>query len=164
MALEDAALGAVGHRLSQRPRHGDRAQRHQRDPRDQGGVRQLRRASSPISSTKSMHGHLLGAGGGIEAVACIKAHRARVSCPPTIGLDEPDPECDLDYMPNVGRKLQGQLRHVELVRLRRPQRGAGVRPGAGLSHSRRRASWRPPRRLPVLGLAGLLSALAACHG
>jgi nodulation protein E len=55
-----------------------------------------------ISSTKSMHGHPLGAGGGIEAVACIKA-MAENWVPPTIGLDEPDPECDLDYVPNVGR-------------------------------------------------------------
>jgi nodulation protein E len=57
-----------------------------------------------ISSTKSMHGHPLGAGGGIEAVACIKAMQESW-VPPTIGLDEPGPECDLDYIPNVGRKL-----------------------------------------------------------
>jgi nodulation protein E len=56
-----------------------------------------------ISSTKSMHGHPLGAGGGIEAVACITAMN-QSWVPPTIGLDEPDPECDLDYIPNVGRK------------------------------------------------------------
>ncbi len=85
-----------------------------------------------ISSTKSMHGHPLGAGGGIEAVACIKAMNENW-VPPTIGLDEADPECDLDYVPNVGRKLDGHLRDVELVRLRRPQRGADFRPAAGLS-------------------------------
>jgi nodulation protein E len=56
-----------------------------------------------ISSTKSMHGHPLGAGGGIEAVACLKAMQDNW-VPPTIGLDEPDPECDLDYVPNVGRE------------------------------------------------------------
>lgn len=55
-----------------------------------------------ISSTKSMHGHPLGAGGDIEAVACIKAMEEGY-LPPTIGLDEADPECDLDYIPNVGR-------------------------------------------------------------
>jgi nodulation protein E len=55
-----------------------------------------------ISSTKSMHGHPLGAGGGIEAAACIRAMRENW-VPPTIGLDEPDPECDLDYIPNEGR-------------------------------------------------------------
>ena len=57
-----------------------------------------------ISSTKSMHGHPLGAGGGIEAAACIQAMNENWA-PPTIGLDEPDPECDLDYIPNVGRNL-----------------------------------------------------------
>jgi len=56
-----------------------------------------------VSSTKSMHGHPLGAGGGIEAVACIKAMQEGWM-PPTIGLDEADPECDLDYVPNVGRE------------------------------------------------------------
>jgi len=55
-----------------------------------------------VSSTKSMHGHPLGAGGGIEAVACIKALEEGW-VPPTIGLDEVDPECDLDYVPNAGR-------------------------------------------------------------
>jgi nodulation protein E len=55
-----------------------------------------------VSSTKSMHGHPLGAGGGIEAVACLKAMEENW-VPPTIGLDEVDPECDLDYVPNVGR-------------------------------------------------------------
>jgi nodulation protein E len=49
-----------------------------------------------------MHGHPLGAGGGIEAVACIKAMEEGF-LPPTIGLDEADPECDLDYVANVGR-------------------------------------------------------------
>ena len=58
-----------------------------------------------ISSTKSMHGHPLGAAGGIEAVASIKAMNESW-VPPTIGLDEPDPECDLDYVPNVGREMR----------------------------------------------------------
>jgi nodulation protein E len=59
--------------------------------------------SLSVSSTKSMHGHPLGAGGGIEAVACLKAMEENW-VPPTIGLDEADPECDLDYVPNVGRE------------------------------------------------------------
>jgi nodulation protein E len=49
-----------------------------------------------------MHGHPLGAGGAIEAVASIKALQDNW-VPPTIGLDEADPECDLDYVPNAGR-------------------------------------------------------------
>lgn len=55
-----------------------------------------------ISSTKSMHGHPLGAGGGIEATLCLKAMEENW-VPPTIGLDEPDEDCDLDYVPNQGR-------------------------------------------------------------
>jgi 3-oxoacyl-[acyl-carrier-protein] synthase II len=58
-----------------------------------------------MSSTKSMTGHLLGGSGGIEAVATVLAvHRDRL--PPTINLDEPDPECDLDYVPNQSRDRQ----------------------------------------------------------
>jgi nodulation protein E len=56
-----------------------------------------------ISSTKSMHGHPFGAAGGIEGVACVKAMEAGWM-PPTIGLLEKDPDCDLDYVPNVGRE------------------------------------------------------------
>jgi nodulation protein E len=55
-----------------------------------------------ISSTKSMMGHLLGAGGAVEAIASIKAMQEGW-VPPTVGLEEPDPKCDLDYVPNVGR-------------------------------------------------------------
>jgi nodulation protein E len=58
-----------------------------------------------ISSIKSMTGHPLGAGGGLEAVACVKTLQENW-VPPTIGLDDPDPECDLDYVPNVGRDLK----------------------------------------------------------
>ena len=62
-----------------------------------------------ISSTKAMTGHLLGACGAVEAVASIKAIEDGW-IPPTIGLDEPDPKCDLDYVPNVGRSQK--LRYV----------------------------------------------------
>ena len=54
----------------------------------------------PISSTKSMTGHLLGAGGALEAAICVLAMRDG-KIPPTINLQEPDPECDLDYTPNI---------------------------------------------------------------
>lgn len=57
----------------------------------------------PISSTKSMTGHLLGAAGAVEAIACLKTLEEGF-IHPTIGYSEADPECDLDYVPNTGRK------------------------------------------------------------
>ena len=56
-----------------------------------------------VSSTKSMTGHAIGAAGALEAVICIKALNANV-IPPTINLDNPDPACDLDYVPHVARE------------------------------------------------------------
>ena len=58
-----------------------------------------------VNSTKSMTGHLLGAAGGIEAIFSILALRDQVS-PPTINLQNPDPLCDLDYVPNAARKMK----------------------------------------------------------
>ena len=61
-----------------------------------------------MSSTKSMVGHMLGAAGGAEAVFSILAIRDQVA-PPTINLTNPDPECDLDYVPNVARRMKIKL-------------------------------------------------------
>src|SRR5258707_738374 len=57
----------------------------------------------PISSTKSMTGHLLGGAGGLEGGISVLALRDQI-LPPTINLETPDPECDLDYVPNHARK------------------------------------------------------------
>ncbi len=58
-----------------------------------------------VSANKSMVGHLLGAAGAISSLGCILAIRDNV-VPPTINLETPDPECDLDYTPNVARKRE----------------------------------------------------------
>lgn len=58
-----------------------------------------------VSSTKSMIGHLLGAAGGIEAVLSVLTLKNQIA-PPTINLETPDPECDLDYVPNTAREMK----------------------------------------------------------
>ena len=62
---------------------------------------------TPVSSTKSMTGHALGGAGGIESVACLLALQ-HSTMPPTINYETPDPECDLDYVPNEAREARLQ--------------------------------------------------------
>ena len=74
-------------------------------------VKRLLGAHAPkvaVNSTKSMTGHLLGAAGGVEAIFTVLAIRDQTS-PPTINLQNPDPQCDLDYVPNVARRMPIRL-------------------------------------------------------
>jgi len=72
------------------------------DVTETAAIKQVFGTSVPVSSTKSMTGHLMGAAGAVEFVACMMALEQQ-ALPPTAHLEVPDPECDLDYIPNVGR-------------------------------------------------------------
>jgi len=58
-----------------------------------------------VSSTKGATGHMLGAAGAVEMVSCVKAISADIA-PPTINYEHPDPQCDLDYVPNTARQMK----------------------------------------------------------
>ena len=64
--------------------------------------------SLAVSSTKSMHGHAMGASGAIELALSILSLREKL-LPPTLNLDEPDPECDLDYVPLDARRTSARM-------------------------------------------------------
>ncbi len=75
------------------------------DPVETAAIKQVfgeQAMQTPVSSTKSMHGHLMGATSAIEFIACVMALKHQ-SIPPTINLHVSDPQCDLDYVPNQGR-------------------------------------------------------------
>jgi len=80
------------------------------DPVESKAIREVFGAHAdklPVSSTKSMHGHALGAAGAIEAIATVLALHHGI-LPPTANYNERDPECDLDYIPNQARAVQAE--------------------------------------------------------
>ena len=83
----------------------DPGRRRERDSRDQDRARRREGRKTPVSSTKGATGHCLGASGAIEAIISVFAVQRDV-VPPTINYETPDPECDLDYMPNEARELE----------------------------------------------------------
>ena len=78
----------------------------------------------PMSSIKSMVGHLIGAAGAVEAIAMALTLASGV-LPPTINQTQPDPECDLDYVPNTARDTEVARGRFDQLRLRRAERGPG---------------------------------------
>jgi nodulation protein E len=78
------------------------------DPTETTAIRAVFKAHAEklaISSTKSMHGHALGAAGALECIAALLALRDGI-LPPTVNYNEPDPDCDLDVIPNQAREAQ----------------------------------------------------------
>ena len=73
------------------------------DVTETAAIKQVCGTGVPVSSTKSMTGHLMGAAGAVEFAACMMALEKQ-ALPPTAHLAQPDPECDLDYIPNIGRE------------------------------------------------------------
>ena len=98
MALDEAGIDGV--ELSYINAHGTSTPPNDRT--ETMAVKRVAGTDVPMSSTKSMTGHLLGAAGALEALTCVLALRHQI-IPPTINLDESDPECDLDYVPNKAR-------------------------------------------------------------
>ena len=124
MALADARLDRR-HPLHQRPRHEHLGQRQGRVAGDQRRSSASRRYKIPVSSTKSMMGHLIAAAGATELIFCLLAIRDNV-LPPTINYENPDPDCDLDYIPNTAREARCDVALVEQFRLRRAEHRADL--------------------------------------
>ena len=109
-----------------------------------------------VSSTKSMLGHMMGAAGALEAAVAVLACDRQIA-PPTINYRTPDPECDLDYVPNEARPLEVRTRDEHLGRPRRTQFGPALRALGGCVMAEG-AGQTEPRRVAVTGI-GLVTAV-----
>ena len=105
------------HRLHQRPRHQHRMSTTKSKRWQSRTVFGEHAYKKPVSSSKSMLGHLIAAAGAVELIICVMAMRDGV-LPPTINYETPDPECDLDYIPNRRREKRVDVPEQQL-RLRR---------------------------------------------
>ncbi len=108
LALDDAGLGIED--IDYINAHGTSTQLN--DKSETAAIKTVfseRAYQIPISATKSMTGHLMGASGALEALFCVKSLQTGV-IPPTINYENPDPECDLDYVPNQAR--QADMRYI----------------------------------------------------
>lgn len=105
-ALHDAGLGI--HEITYINAHGTGT--HLNDKSETAAIKAVfgeQAGQIPVSSTKSMTGHLLGASGALEALVCVKVLQEGL-LPPTVNYETPDPECDLDYVPNQARRHEVQ--------------------------------------------------------
>ena len=105
--MVEQRLGCCAHPStgSSQPAHGTST--HQNDFGESQAIERIfgpRGDAPPVSSVKSMIGHLIAAAGAVEAIACVHALRDGV-LPPTINYENPDPECALDFVPNESRQV-----------------------------------------------------------
>jgi 3-oxoacyl-[acyl-carrier-protein] synthase II len=105
-AIERALKRAGNPKIDYINAHGTAT--HLNDEIESRGIKSVFGTSVPVSGTKPLTGHLLGAAGAVEAVICLQALREQWA-PPTLNLDEPDEDCDLDYIPQTGESCGRDL-------------------------------------------------------
>ena len=104
LALKDARLNPERHRLRQRPRHQHRTGRRRRDPGRQEGLRRTCQQARHLQHQEHDRPSCSAPSGGVELIATVLSIKDCV-VHPTINLDNPDPACDLDYVPKTARKM-----------------------------------------------------------